>query len=121
MGFCEHKLWLDHLHGATETKEMVAGRHAHARFDSDAKAAAPAIHERDPRCFIATMAFGRDAWETERLRRFRDEALMTSALGRGLTRLYYRTSPALCRFADRNTWARTIAQRTLIMVIRVLR
>ena len=46
-------------------------------------------------CFIATCMFG-EAWQTEVLRRFRDEALRPSVWGRRVIRLYYRGAPGVC-------------------------
>lgn len=52
----------------------------------------------DKRCFIATVVYRRsDASEVIALRRFRDDTLLQSCMGRGLVRSYYRLSPS---FAD---------------------
>jgi hypothetical protein len=37
-----------------------------------------------------------EAWQTEVLRQFRDEALRPSAWGRRVIRLYYRGAPSIC-------------------------
>ena len=49
-------------------------------------------------CYIATAVYGdKEAPEVCRLRRFRDESLNTSHLGRRLCMLYYKISPRLAR------------------------
>jgi cold shock CspA family protein len=50
-------------------------------------------------CFIATAVYQNpDAREVVELRRFRDEFLMTSRLGRGFVKLYYTISPAIASY-----------------------
>ncbi len=62
-------------------------------------------------CFIATAAFGSymapDVWM---LRRFRDEALMTTAPGRAFVRLYYAVSPPLAEGIAASEWARAVVR-----------
>lgn len=59
----------------------------------------PGAAQSDGGCYIATAVYGSyDAPEVLVLRRFRDEYLAKSVLGRSLIRMYYRISPGL---ADR--------------------
>ena len=97
MGRCERLVVFEHLHGRRGTARQ---RHARARglveheqFYREGLASAQA--DRKGRCFIATCVFG-EAWQTEVLRRFRDEALRPSAWGRRVIRLYYRGAPGIC-------------------------
>lgn len=46
-------------------------------------------------CFIASAVYGRDAWQTNRLRKFRDEKLLPRWWGRLAVAAYYRFSPRI--------------------------
>jgi hypothetical protein len=73
-------------------------------------------------CFIATAAFGSylapDVWM---LRRFRDEALMTTAPGRAFVRFYYAVSPPLAERIAASESARAVVRAGLTPVIAVAR
>ena len=97
MGRCERLVVFEHLYGSRRTARQ---RHARARglveheqFYREGLASTQA--DRKGRCFIATCVFG-EAWQTEVLRRFRDEALRPSVWGRRVIRLYYRGAPSIC-------------------------
>ena len=97
MGRCERLVVFEHLYGSRRTARQ---RHAQARglveheqFYQEGLASTQA--DRKGRCFIATCVFG-EAWQTEVLRRFRDEALRPSVWGRRVIRLYYRGAPGIC-------------------------
>jgi DNA-directed RNA polymerase subunit RPC12/RpoP len=62
-------------------------------------------------CFIATAAYGSDLDpEVETLRRFRDNVLLKSALGRGFVHLYYRISPPLAEWIAEGECRRALAR-----------
>jgi len=65
-------------------------------------------------CFVATAAYGDpDAPEVERLRRFRDERLLTNAVGTAFVRAYYKMSPPVARLIARHPSLRTAVRKTL--------
>ena len=98
MGRCERLVVFEHLHGSRRTagqqRARARGLVEHEHFYREGLAAT-AQAARKGRCFIATCVFG-EAWQTEVLHRFRDEALRPSAWGRRVIRLYYRGAPSIC-------------------------
>jgi hypothetical protein len=99
MGFCEKRIELSHRIGVRQTKEHEAriarGRREHQRyFEEGVAATRSAVNAGD--CFIATFVFGRTAWQTNVLRRYRDEVLLSAWWGRQLVRSYASMSPIAC-------------------------
>ena len=98
MGRCERLVVFEQLYGSRRTARQrqarARGLVEHEQFYREGIAAS-AQADRNGRCFIATCLFG-EAWQTEVLRRFRDEALRPSAWGRWVIRLYYRGAPGIC-------------------------
>ena len=105
MGRCERLVVFEHLHGSRRTagqqRARARGLVEHTQFYREGLASTQAA--RKGRCFIATCVFG-EAWQTEVLRRFRDETLRPSAWGRRVIRLYYRGAPGICELLRR--WPR---------------
>jgi hypothetical protein len=102
MGRCERLVVFEHLHGsrctARQQRARARGLVEHEQFYREGLASAQA--DRKGRCFIATCVFG-EAWQTEVLRRFRNEALRPSVWGRRVIRLYYRGAPGVCVILSR--------------------
>ena len=98
MGRCERLVVFEHLYGSRRTagqqRARARGLAEHEHFYREGLAAR-AQAARKGRCFVATCVFG-EAWQTEVLRRFRDEALRPSVWGRQVIRLYYRGAPGIC-------------------------
>jgi len=69
-------------------------------------------------CFIATAAYG-SAFHPKVavLRQFRDQHLLTNAPGRGLTALYYRTSPPVAAFIQERPALRAAVRASLTPVV----
>lgn len=104
MGACERLVVFEARYGrrpsARQRKAMRRGRAEHERFLEAAADPGARTDLAKPWCFCASLAWGPDAWQTQRLRRFHDLILRKSAAGRWLVRLYYRKSPRLCRRLD---------------------
>ena len=98
MGRCERLVVFEHLHGrrrtARQQRARARGLVEHEQFYREGLAASEQA-ARKGHCFIATCMFG-EAWQTEVLRRFRNEALRPRVWGRRVIRLYYREAPSIC-------------------------
>ena len=72
------------------------------RFNSDVKSGRIKLPQQHTGgCYVATAVYGDyDSPEVRILRRFRDQALGTSAAGRGLIQTYYAASPVLLKTFD---------------------
>jgi len=65
-------------------------------------------------CFIATAAYGTPmAEEVMKLRKFRDERLLTNMAGRAFVRWYYRHSPPVAEYISRSKVARALVRAGL--------
>ena len=72
-------------------------------------------------CFIATACFGSPlAPEVETLRRFRDRRLLPHRSGQAFVDFYYRTSPPIASWLERNDIARAVVREGLIRPIVLL-
>ena len=66
------------------------------------------------KCFIATAAYGTPmAVEVMKLRKFRDERLLTNRAGRAFVRWYYRHSPPVAEYISRSKVARALVRAGL--------
>jgi len=72
----------------------------------------------EPICFIATAAYGTPmAEEIEILREFRDEYLLTNAVGRALVDVYYRVSPPMAEFITEHSVLKPIVRASLVPAV----
>jgi hypothetical protein len=70
------------------------------------------------RCFIATAAYGTPmAEEIQILREFRDEYLLTNALGQALVNVYYRVSPPIAEFITEHPSLKPIVRAELVPAV----
>lgn len=124
MGFCEKRVLLAHLHGQRLTlaqrRSVERGRQAHDQYYREGLAVASSTGA-DRRCFVATYLYGDAAWQTETLRRFRDEVLLRSELGRRIVEAYYALAPSMCRLLARLPWLRPPARTLVGMLVRGVR
>ncbi|MFQ5748775.1 MAG: CFI-box-CTERM domain-containing protein [Planctomycetota bacterium] len=76
----------------------------------------------NPKCFLTTAAYGdRHAPEIGMFRRWRDESLAGSPLGRGLVRAYYAASPPLAEFVAAHPPLRAVSRGILAPVLGAVR
>jgi hypothetical protein len=69
-------------------------------------------------CFIATAAYGTPmAEEIQILRQFRDEYLLTNAVGRALVGVYYRVSPPIAEFITEHPSLKPIVRAGLLPAV----
>tara|TARA_R110002051_G_scaffold325547_1_gene428790 strand:+ start:59138 stop:60037 length:900 start_codon:yes stop_codon:yes gene_type:complete len=98
-----------------------------ADLDSDGAprataAAPPATQKATSGCYIATAVYGSyDAPEVVVLRKFRDERLQLTSLGRGVIAAYYAVSPALARRLPKHRKLSSQIRRVLDSVVDRLR
>lgn len=72
----------------------------------------------DTNCFIATAAFGSPMEkQVKALRRFRDDVLQKTSLGRAFIAAYYTVSPPAARWIAQKSFRRTVARVTLTPVV----
>ena len=69
-------------------------------------------------CFVATAAFGADwATEVQVLRDFRDELLLTNAIGRRLVRLYYAHGPGAAALLNEHENFKPVVRAALMPIV----
>jgi hypothetical protein len=69
-------------------------------------------------CFIATAAYGTPmAGEIGILREFRDEYLLTNAVGQAFVDFYYRVSPSIAEFISEHPSLRSIVRTGLVLAV----
>lgn len=126
MGYCETLLVLNkkHNNGHKTYRDEAAidrGNKEHDAFDARVKREhAPYSPVTDKRCFIATSVYGPEAIETEQLRQWRDHTLAHKVGGAWLITAYYRVSPYVARFLDRNESLKVFIRSMLNLLLRKL-
>ncbi|RMD58681.1 hypothetical protein D6833_12670 [Candidatus Parcubacteria bacterium] len=119
---CPRKAALEAKYGKVDARATararLAGDREHARHHLEALAFARRPLSADRRCFIATAIYGEEAWQTEALRRWRDQMLLPSPAGRLLVHTYYIVSPPLARWLPRHPRAASLTRRLLDRIVR---
>lgn len=73
-------------------------------------------------CYIATMVYGDyDNPQVLELRRFRDESLKNTLLGRCFIRVYYKYSPSLVKRLENKTWVNNNIRKLLDQFVNVIK
>lgn len=119
---CERKIYLKAKYGTR--KDSNASMADKARGKALHKRAEHQNHEHrkvDKRCFIASCVYGIDAEETVFLRKFRDDSLSSSLLGRMFIQSYYKISPGIAVLLANNKWLSGIAKLSLDRLIKCLK
>lgn len=79
----------------------------------------------DPRCFIATAAYGSPIGEElNQLRWFRDQILLSNSYGRLFVEKYYKYSPTIAQWIEKNDFAKAAVRTTLrpiVGLVKILR
>lgn len=73
----------------------------------------------DKRCYVATAIFGAYSSETILLRKWRDDKLRKTILGRLFIKLYYKISPLLLRILPK--WTSPMTKYILTKFIKIIR
>ncbi|WP_226383028.1 CFI-box-CTERM domain-containing protein [Burkholderia savannae] len=118
--YCEQKATFDRQYGDARPLSVrakaAAGTFEHIRFQVEGQTRAAV----DRRCFIATAVYGEHARETNFLRSWRDRVLLSSLVGRLLTRCYYAMSPCVARALERSPRAARVVRVGLDRVVALM-
>lgn len=125
--YCEQKMMFDrHLGDASPDfvrKRAVEGVIEHRRFEIEQKIRV--LQNKpgeliDKRCFIASSVYGIDSLEAVTLRKWRDDVLLQSVMGRIFVYCYYRLSPSVVSMMAHHTWLVSLVRVGLDGLIAVL-
>lgn len=109
------------LQGPEEVDDVVAYLLASGLLSDPKPAGESAAPPKSGACFVATVAFdGYDAPEVLILRRFRDERLASSPMGRASIHLYYLLGPHLASLVNRRPRIKRIVRSLLTRAVRRL-
>ena len=73
-------------------------------------------------CFVATAIYNDfNAPQVKILRKFRDELLLKSIIGRFFVQLYYQVSPPVANFIERHTFLKNIFKLPLNIFVRIIK
>jgi len=110
--YCEQRLIFDRDLGDASPlpirKKATEGTLEHQRFAMEGQRTAI-----DKRCFIASSIYGIDSIEAVTLRRWRDDVLLQSKMGRMFVYCYYRLSPYMVSVMAHQDWLASLARAGL--------
>lgn len=111
---CQRRVYLRARLGDRYTKKQgvarIRGQEMHARAFRQKR---PDDASGDRRCFIASCVYGPDAWQTNKLRAYRDRVLERCWYGRAAVRVYYAISPPVARLSAASPAVGRLARRAL--------
>lgn len=117
MGFCEQRMLLAHRYGLRSTHQQrsrqKSGLLAHEKYLHEGLNSAAS----DSRCFVASCIFGPMATETNILRAYRDQVLLTRPWGHLAVKVYYCVAPSVCVLLRRSPALRGIVGRWLTRLV----
>jgi hypothetical protein len=128
---CENQTMLNMIHKPKMDKEVKErqqmGIKDHKKFENlnnkyasnTSKVVEEMNNTTDKRCYVATAIFGAYSSETILLRKWRDDKLSKSFLGRLFVKIYYKISPLLLRVLPK--WTSPITKYVLIKFIKIIR
>jgi hypothetical protein len=125
MGACERLVYFEAKYGKrvsrSQAKAINDGRLQHEKFFKAATRINPHLETslNKPWCFIATVAFGPAAPETQLLRRFRDRVKRGTMIGRAAIKTYYRFFPRICKWLHGRPAAISAIRFLLKVVVKV--
>ena len=111
------KVDIQYMDGSTET---ISGE----KIEEDVRAAVEQHNQQQQQngCYVATAVYGSyDCPEVWTLRRYRDQELAKTWLGRQFIHFYYATSPGLVKRYGNVTWLRELCRKWLNGVVRNLK
>lgn len=127
--YCEQKLILDRNLGDASPLPVrmraAEGRVEHQRFAMESQRMENQRSENkqsstDKRCFIASSIYGIDSFEAVTLRRWRDNVLLQSKMGRMFVYCYYRLSPYMVSVITHRVWLTSLVRIVLCWMVAVL-
>lgn len=79
------------------------------------------VEGKGAKCFIATAAYGSEFEDNVLcLRRFRDERLTTTVLGRAFIRLYNKLGPIVAMYISSRSKGRSFTRALLLPIVKVI-
>ncbi len=125
--YCEQKLMFDRRLGDASLdfvrRRAVEGVIEHRRFEIEEKIRVlqnKPGQQIDKRCFIASSIYGIDSLEAVTLRKWRDDVLLQSVMGRMFVNWYYWFSPLMVSTMAHHTWLVSLVRVGLDGLIVVL-
>ncbi len=114
--FVQFSMGTKHMILSAETlrKYLKSNASAHPK---DIEQAHTALRNKMGKCFIAGAVYGENAIETDLLRKYRDNHLMHTLIGRNFIDAYYRASPGIATYVARSRTFSKIIRKILDLTL----